>query len=248
MDILDTLRADGSIVVNKKLAKEIGLNPAVVLSELIARYKWHKDENMIDGEWFYCTEETLEEQTSLNRYHQDKAINELQELGLIEKEVKGMPAKRYFKINEASVCKIVTNKDENNSQTSTGDSHKQEKSEKQESKVDRGSKTGHNNTNNNTDKDNTDKNTYIEPRRNDSVAMDIYLDMFERETTHTHTAVEEQVYYEVAGKLNKLHNTLGEADYIDLLEEYFNDFTYGKGRLPKLQYFNTVADRFTDHL
>ena len=54
MNILDLLRADGSIVVNKKLANKIGLNEAVVLSELISRFKWHQKENKDKNGWFYC--------------------------------------------------------------------------------------------------------------------------------------------------------------------------------------------------
>jgi len=140
MDILDLLRADGSIVVNKKLAKKIGLNAAVVLSELIARFKWHQSKKQDNDGWFYCTQKTLEEQTSLNRYYQDKAIDKLLELDLIDKKTTGMPAKRYFKIKESTVWEIVTNKVDNISQTSSQNSHKQD------SEI-----VARSNTNNNTD-------------------------------------------------------------------------------------------------
>jgi hypothetical protein len=38
--IIDLLRSDGSIVVNKRLAKAIGLMEAVVYSELVSMYKY----------------------------------------------------------------------------------------------------------------------------------------------------------------------------------------------------------------
>lgn len=126
MNILDLLRSDGSIIVNKKLAKKIGLNEAVILSELISRFKWHQEEGNDQEGWFYCTKDTLEEQTSLNRYYQDKAIEELENLGLISKITKGIPAKRYFKINENKVVSFVTGKIVKDSQTSMQESDKQE--------------------------------------------------------------------------------------------------------------------------
>ena len=126
MDILDLLRSDGSIIVNKKLANKIGLNEAVILSELIARFKWHEEKEEDQDGWFYCTTDTLENQTSLNRYYQDKAIDNLQELDLITKKTKGIPAKRYFKINTKQVVNIVTSKIVKDSQTCSSNSSKQE--------------------------------------------------------------------------------------------------------------------------
>ena len=126
MDILDLLRSDGSIIVNKKLANKIGLNEAVILSELIARFKWHEEKEEDQDGWFYCTTDTLENQTSLNRYYQDKAIDNLQELDLITKKTKGIPAKRYFKINTKQVVNIVTSKIVKDSQTCSSNSNKQE--------------------------------------------------------------------------------------------------------------------------
>ena len=124
MSILNLLRSDGSIVVNKFLAREIGLNETVVLSELIARSEWHKEKGDDKNGWFYCTQKTLKKQTSLNRYYQDKSIDELIELGLISKKTMGIPAKRYFKINTKAVTTLVTSKIANNSQTSKRESNK----------------------------------------------------------------------------------------------------------------------------
>lgn len=97
---LDLLRSDGSIVINKKLAKLIGLNEAIIYGELVSRYCYFEDKNQLteDG-YFFNTIESLQEATSLNEYSQRKAIRALIEYGLIFQEVRGVPAKRYFKIN-----------------------------------------------------------------------------------------------------------------------------------------------------
>lgn len=126
MDILDLLRSDGSIIVNKKIANKIGLHEAVILSELIARFKWHQKENKDNNGWFYCTKDTLEKQTSLNRYYQDKAIEKLIELKLIDKKTTDIPAKRYFCIDEKQVASLVMGQIVRESQTSMRESNKQD--------------------------------------------------------------------------------------------------------------------------
>lgn len=148
MDILDLLRSDGSITVNKFLANKYGLIPIVVFSELVSKYKYFVNEKIIEENgWFYCTISDLKEATSLNRHYQDKAIEKLVEVGLIFSEIKGMPARRHFKINISKVCETFTNKFATDSQTSLRqiDKHVCEKN------------TTINNTNNNT-KNNTNNN------------------------------------------------------------------------------------------
>jgi len=128
MNILDLLRSDGSIVVNKKLAHKLGLHEAVVLSELISRYLFHKKKDQLKkGDWFFCTKEKLEKQTSLNRYYQDKAIDNLIKADLISKENMGVPAKRYFKINLKQVRNIVTSKIVKDSQSRLSNSNNQDR-------------------------------------------------------------------------------------------------------------------------
>jgi len=99
MDILDFLRADGSIVVNKKLAHEIGLNEAVVYSELVSLYKyWSEREELTEDGFFYCTYENIERNTTLKEKAALRAINKLVKLELIEKVSRGLPRKNYYKI------------------------------------------------------------------------------------------------------------------------------------------------------
>lgn len=100
MDILDFLRSDGSIVVNKKLAHEIGLNEAVIYSELVSLFKyWTSRDQLTDGKWFFCTIENLQENTTLGKDAQSKAISKLEKkYELIETKRMGLPARRYFAI------------------------------------------------------------------------------------------------------------------------------------------------------
>lgn len=102
MNLFDLLRADGSITVNKKLAHEIGLNEAVVYSELVSLYIYWRDRNELteDG-WFFCTAANLEKNTTLKEKTLQRATNKLVKIGLIEKKKKGLPSKTHYKITNA---------------------------------------------------------------------------------------------------------------------------------------------------
>ena len=97
--LVQLLRSDGSIVINKALAKNIGLNEAIIYSELLSRYCYFSNRNELtpDG-FFFNTVKDLEDGTTLNDYSQRKAIKKLEELGLIKTDKRDIPAKRYFKI------------------------------------------------------------------------------------------------------------------------------------------------------
>jgi len=102
------LSSTAFIVLNKQLAKKIGLNPAILLSDLISKEEYFISNGMTDG-WFFNTESNIEEDTTLNSYMQRKCIRVLKQEGLIEVKRKGIPAKQYFKINEEQVIQILNN-------------------------------------------------------------------------------------------------------------------------------------------
>lgn len=121
--IKQLLMNSGYWVLNKKVVKELGIETAFLLSNFAEADTMMKDNNG----WFYQTTETVEKMTGLNRYKQDKSIDELMELGILLKEVRGMPAKRYFKIDYQKVSDIVFNKLQfaNGQQTSLSKINKQ---------------------------------------------------------------------------------------------------------------------------
>lgn len=97
--ILNLLRSDGSIILNKSMAHSIGINETIIYSELLSKYKYFAERNMLDEDgYFYNTLEDLEKDTALTNRQQTPAINKLMKLKLIDKCIKGIPAKRYFKI------------------------------------------------------------------------------------------------------------------------------------------------------
>ena len=111
MNLFQLLNGNNYIVVNREIARKIGFNTAVFLSELLDRYEFYKKNGQLqifdDKEYFYITIEDAEYRTTLTRYEQDSSINKLIEFGLIEKVQKGLPAKRYFHIFEEKILDFL---------------------------------------------------------------------------------------------------------------------------------------------
>lgn len=116
--VKEILKSSGYWVLNKTIAKEFGIDGALLLSVFAEAETMMGDE---EG-WFYQTAETIEEITGLSRFKQDNIITELEKQGIIKKEVRGIPAKRYFKLD----CEPLANKFVNNSQTSMQEIRKQD--------------------------------------------------------------------------------------------------------------------------
>jgi len=93
------LSSSAFLIVNKQLAKQVGLKGAVLLADLISKEEYFMANGMTDG-WFFNTAKNIEEDTCLTSHQQRKAIKSLKELGIIETKVIGIPAKQHFKIIE----------------------------------------------------------------------------------------------------------------------------------------------------
>ena len=110
MSVIDILSSGNYIVVNKKIASELGLCEAILLGELASEHKyWSNTENLEDG-FFYSTVENIKENTTLSRKQQTRAMNTLEEKGIVTAVLKGIPAKRYVRINEDAILPYLLDK------------------------------------------------------------------------------------------------------------------------------------------
>jgi hypothetical protein len=101
------LSSSAFLIVNKQLAKQVGLKGAVLLADLISKEEYFIANGMTDG-WFFNTEANIEKDTTLTSYQQRKVLKTLKKNEIIETKRKGIPAKQYFKINEANLLKILS--------------------------------------------------------------------------------------------------------------------------------------------
>ena len=102
------LSSSAFLVVNKSLAKQIGLKETVLLADLISKEEYFIANGMTDG-WFFNTEANIEADTTLTPFMQRKCLKALRKYGIIETKRKGVPAKKFFKINEEQVMKFLNN-------------------------------------------------------------------------------------------------------------------------------------------
>ena len=97
--LVELLAADGYIIFNKSLARMVGREGALLIGELVSKFRYYRNNNMLtEDEFFYATIEDIEDNTTLNAYEQRKVIKQLVSMNLltVERRKDGL---RFFKIN-----------------------------------------------------------------------------------------------------------------------------------------------------
>lgn len=109
--IKNLLMSSNYYALNKTLVRNLGIETAFFLTTLV-----EADETLADDEgWFYQTSKTLEEITGLSNHKQTKCIEQLISLGILVQENKGVPMKRYFKLNYDQILKFLNTRIEKTS-------------------------------------------------------------------------------------------------------------------------------------
>ncbi len=101
------LSSTAFLVVNKRLAKRVGLKEAILLADLISKEQYFIDNQTINDGWFFNTSNNIERDTTLTNYQQKKAIKNLEKFEFIQTELKGMPATLHFKILENKILNYL---------------------------------------------------------------------------------------------------------------------------------------------
>ena len=99
---------------NRLIARNLGsIKASIMLAELVNRHEYHLERNELQklekhGEgWFYYTVDHCEERTYLSEKEQSASVKILEDRGLIEKKILGLPGKRHFRINEENILGLV---------------------------------------------------------------------------------------------------------------------------------------------
>ena len=107
MKVSSLLSTSKYFIVNKELIKALGTEEAIVLGELISERDYWDDREQLEDDWFYSTVENIENEIGYNEYKQRKILKSLESKGVLEVKVKGMPAKRYIRINEENLLSLL---------------------------------------------------------------------------------------------------------------------------------------------
>lgn len=107
-DLLKLISNENYIIVNRDLIKEIGLDEAVLLSELCSeQYYWKSKDKLGKDGFFFSTIENIENNIGFKKKKQLTLLKELKSRDLIEVKYHDMPKKRYIKVNALELEKIL---------------------------------------------------------------------------------------------------------------------------------------------
>lgn len=132
MRVIKLLGQGNFITVNKVIVEALGLYEAILLGCLCSKqdYWEDRDECTNDG-YFFCTAEQFKAETTLSAAQQKKAFDKLEEAGIIQTRRVGIPARKYFRINESRLTELLIqdseiggNKFLKNQETSTSEIEK----------------------------------------------------------------------------------------------------------------------------
>lgn len=232
--VLDFLRSDGSIVVNKKLAHSIGLHEAILYSELISKHFYFADKGQLENGYFYNVAENLFADTTLTAKQQRLALNNLEKFGLIKTKIKGVPARKYFKISQDT--KLLLNlmlEGKKNTQFGRKVTARME----QKSQLDKQKGDG-NNTNliipNNNTKD------YVLLTQDADSFISYYLSAYYDCIENRHPTVSTQNYDLLMEWLEEIKQSYDYDEWCEIVDEHFN-------RLPSTNNGSIIAFAEASH-
>lgn len=107
MDLTKILSKDAYIVVNKEVIRKVGIDAAMLLSELCREYDYYNSVNKLNDGYFYSTIENILNNIGIKSKKQREIIETLKMIGVISTKLEGLPAKRHFKINERVLMDLV---------------------------------------------------------------------------------------------------------------------------------------------
>ena len=237
--IYDLIRADGSIVVNKNLIFALGINEAIIYTELISKYNYFNTrERLTEDGYFFNTVDNLLLDTSFDKRSQKKAIDKLIGYKLIEYKVKGMPPKRYFKVVDNSKLLLdfieigrEIREDLEKKVLQTADISKN----KLNALIDKCNKPQLisalcpvNNTKPNNTKPNNTKERYIALSSNDHTYTQIYCLYYKNIYGKAHMKVSESNYIDIEAWMNNLVDSdVDREEYTEEVQEHFDTLPEG---------------------
>jgi len=96
------------LLLNKKIAKFLGLEAAIYLGDLISKRQYFMDRNELNEEGeFFNTVPNIEESTTLSRKYQKKASDKLAAAGFINIRRAGTHGIHHFKINDGAIIEFL---------------------------------------------------------------------------------------------------------------------------------------------
>ena len=104
------------LIINKYLLLTLGVDASLVLSDLLQKEQYFKDSSQNNGGYFFNVTNDISCSTTLSYYQIKTALSVLEKWGMIEIILKGVPAKKHFKINHSQILNFLTSSIEKTSE------------------------------------------------------------------------------------------------------------------------------------
>ncbi len=99
-----------NFIVNENIARKYGRDFAYLLACLMSADKLFSHNG--SGPWFYQTVAELEKHSGIKKKKQAEILRQMEDLGVIERKLMGMPAKRYFLIHYERAVELAASNEE----------------------------------------------------------------------------------------------------------------------------------------
>lgn len=104
------LLSDHPVCYHPHLAKLVGsIKGAIVLNQLL----YWSDKGSLPNGWIFKTIDELQQETGLTRAEQQVGIRKCKELGVLKVKLRGIPAKRHFKLDIEYLMALIAVETEN---------------------------------------------------------------------------------------------------------------------------------------
>lgn len=109
LSITKILRSQNWIAVNKDLVKAVGCNAVYLLGYLCEQYEYRNNRGEVTNDgYFYAIASDITDEIGLTTHEQDTAVKRLISAGILTSKLKGMPAKKHYKISEENQSAIYS--------------------------------------------------------------------------------------------------------------------------------------------
>ena len=95
------------LILNKCLLVNLGVDASLVLSDLIQKEQYFKDNSQDNGGYFFNVTNDISCSTTLCYYQIKQALSVLEKWGIIQVVLKGVPAKKHFKIDHSQILNFL---------------------------------------------------------------------------------------------------------------------------------------------
>lgn len=107
MSLLNIIAGNSYWIINKTLARAVGVETALLYSDLAQAQLYWDNKKGGASEYFFKVEEDIEEDTTLSSHKQRKGRKILKEAGLLKTKRKDIPAKIYYLIDQECIKNLL---------------------------------------------------------------------------------------------------------------------------------------------